>query len=239
LSALAAPARGRKAGDRTQEVARAALAAFCSGGYRLTQIAHVSERLGVSVGSIYRTVESKEALFHLAILEATGALPAALELPLEVSGMRDSAEHLRRVATHDSLWSTLEEANAHPAPADVRAEAAAIAAQLYDSLSRRAAIIGLLDRCAHEIPELAQIFDAEVRGRLMQDLERWVVSRKLAGEVSPARAAALARGAMEAIAWLAKSRPGDPTAADMAEHDARAAAIRIFVGAFEYGGRAA
>jgi len=45
----------------------------------------------------------------------------------------------------------------------------------------------------------------------------------------------LARGAMEAIAWLAKSRRGDPTASGMAEADARAAAIRIFVGAFDYG----
>jgi len=234
LTAVAAPERSRKGADRTQEVARAALGAFCSGGYRLTQIAHVSERMGVSVGSIYRTVESKEALFHLAVLEATGALPMALELPLKVSGMRESAEHLRRGVSLDRPWSTLEEANAHPAPADARAEAEAIAAQLYDSLTRRAAIIGLLDRCAHEIPELAQIFDAEVRGRLMQDLVAWVLDRGLAGEASPARAAALARGAMEAVAWMAKSRRGDPSAEDMDEADARAAAIRIFTGAFEY-----
>jgi AcrR family transcriptional regulator len=234
LTAAAAPEPTRKGVDRTREVARAALGAFCTGGYRLTQIAHVSERMGVSVGSIYRTVESKEALFHLAILEATEALPATLDLPLKVNGMRESAEHLRRVVALDRLWPTLQEANARAAPQDVRAEAAAIAAQLYESLTRRATIISLLDRCAHEIPELAQIFDAEVRGRLMQDLVTWVLDRKLAGDASPARAAALARGAMEAIAWMAKNRRGDPSAADMEEADARAAAIRIFVGAFDY-----
>ncbi len=234
MTAAAAPERTRKGADRTQEVARAALGAFCNGGYRLTQIAHVSERLGVSVGSIYRTVESKEALFHLAVLEATGSLPAQLDLPLKVSGMRESAEHLRRVASLDRLWSTLQDANAHAAPVDVRAEAEAIAGQLYDSLTRRAAIIGLLDRCAHEIPELAQIFDSEVRGRLMRDLVTWVRDRKLAGDASPARAAVLARGAMEAIAWLAKSRRGDSTAADVDEADARAVAVRIFVGAFDF-----
>jgi len=48
------------------------------------------------------------------------------------------------------------------------------------------------------------------------------------------RAAVLARGAMEAVAWMAKTRPYDPTAADFAEDDARAAAIRIFVRAFNY-----
>ena len=122
------------------------------------------------------------------------------------------------------------------APPDVRAEATAIAAQLYNSPSRRAAVIGLLDRCAHEIPELAQIFDAEVRGRLMQDLVTWVADRKLAGDVSPpANGGADCAARWSSIAWLAKSRRGDPTAADMTEEDARAAAIRIFVGAFEYG----
>jgi hypothetical protein len=68
----------------------------------------------------------------------------------------------------------------------------------------------------------------------MQDLEIWVLKRKLAGDASPARAAVLARGAMEAIAWLAKTRPYDPTAADFAEDDARTVAIRIFAGAFDY-----
>lgn len=42
MTAAAAPERTRKGADRTQEVARAALSAFCNGGYRLTQIAHVS-----------------------------------------------------------------------------------------------------------------------------------------------------------------------------------------------------
>ena len=224
----------RRGADRTQDVARAALASFCEGGYRLTQIANVSERMGVSVGSIYRTVESKEALFHLAVLEATGALPASLSLPLSVFGMTDSAQHLRRIAAGDGLWSVLAEAVNRPAPPDVRAEAAAIGGQLYDSMASRAPIINLLDRCAHEIPELAEIFDVSVRRKLMGDLVKWVVDRKL---VSGPRAdvEALARGAMEAVAWLAKNRPGDPTATHITDEAARAAAIRIFVSAFDYG----
>lgn len=220
----------------TRDVARAALACFCQGGYRLTQIAHVSERLGVSVGTIYRTVESKEALFHMATLEATGEFPDTLTLPLSVSGLEETASHLREVTARDRLWSRLEEAVAGPPPADVRAEAAAIADQLYASMSHRASVIRLLDRCAHEIPQLAAIFDLEVRQRLMQDLETWVQARGLAGKAGEAEAAALARGAMEAVAWLAKSRRGDPTAASMDEDSARAAAVRIFVNAFDYGG---
>jgi AcrR family transcriptional regulator len=221
----------RRGADRTPEVAAAALAAFCDGGFRLTQIAHVAERLGVSVGTIYRYVDSKEALFHLAVLEALDEAPETLDTPLRTAGTAETARRLRAAVVGDRLWTRLEAALAAPSPADVAAEAREIAEQLYASLSRRAPVIRLLDRCAHEIPVLAEIFDGEVRAVLMSDLTRWVVARGLADESATPGAAVLARGAMEAVAWLAKSRRGDPTAAWMDEDQARAAAVRIFVNA--------
>lgn len=235
--AATARPRGRRGVDRTREVARAALGAFCDGGYRLTQIAHVSERLGVSVGTIYRYVDSKEALFHLAALEAVGEAPDELAAPLKVSGIADTARRLREIIAGDRLWSRLEAALAAPAPADVRAEAREIAEQLYDSISRRAPIVQLLDRCAHETPELTEIFDRRVREPLMRDLVAWAGKRGLAGGAGVSSAAALTRGAMEAIAWLAKTRRGDPTAAWMTDEDARGAAVTIFVNALCEAGR--
>ena len=104
MSALTARRRGE---DRTRDVAQAALAAFRNRGYRLTQVADVSERLGVAVGTIYRTVESKEALFHLAVLEAAGRWPERLDLPLKVSGLSETVGVLRRVGEPQSLWPTL------------------------------------------------------------------------------------------------------------------------------------
>jgi len=231
VAAVRAKRGGRRGVDRTREVAAAALAAFCDGGYRLTQIAHVSERLGVSVGTIYRYVDSKEALFYLAVLEALGELPEEIALPLSVSGIGDAARRLREVAANDQLWERLKDALATRAPRDTRREAREIAEQLYESMSRRAPVILLLDRCAHELPELTEIFDRQARGPLMSDLTAWVLQRGLAGEGDTPSAGALARGAMEAIAWLAKTRRADPTAAAMAEADARAAAVTIFVNA--------
>ena len=224
-------AKGRRGVDRTRDVAAAALRAFCDGGYRLTQIAHVSERLGVSVGTIYRYVDSKEALFHLAVLEAIGELPDDLALPLRVDGIAATVQRLSQVTAEDALWRRLQQALAAPAPADAAAEAREIAEQLYESLSRRAPVILLLDRCAHEIPELAEVFDQQVRAALMKHLTTWVAKRGFAAETGTPSAAVLARGAMEAIAWLAKTRRGDPTAAWMPEDQARAAATRIFVSA--------
>ncbi len=230
MSATAARRRGI---DRTREVAQTALACFSDGGFRLTQIADVSERMDVSVGTIYRYVESKEALFHLAALEAVGLLPDAILLPVKVSGPADTAAILRKLIAEDRLWPVLQAALNGPAPEDAKAEAGAIAAELYDAISARAALISLLDRCAHDMPELADVFDRQVRQRLMGDLETWVRRwDAVAGRQRP-DVAALARGAMEAIAWLAKSRRRDPTATKITEHHARAAAVRIFANAFD------
>jgi hypothetical protein len=65
----------------------------------------------------------------------------------------------------------------------------------------------------------------------MGDLIAWVVRRPSAG-VTVATAEALTRGAMEAVAWLAKTRRGDTTADGITEAQAREAAIRIFANAF-------
>jgi AcrR family transcriptional regulator len=220
----------RRGTDRTRDVAQAALACFSSGGYRLTQIADVAARLGVSVGTIYRYVDSKEALFHLAVLETLGRVEDAPPAPVEVTGLSDTIAVLRAEIVGHRIWPTLAAAARGPAPADARAEAELIGGELYDSIAARAAIIRLLDRCAHEAPELTEVFDRGVRIPLMNDLVAWVVRRGGAG--GRAHAEALARGAMEAVAWLAKNRPADPTAAHISDAQAREAAIRIFANAF-------
>ena len=230
----AATAGHRRRGvDRTREVARAALECFSSSGFRLTQIADVSERMGVSVGTIYRYVESKEALFHLAALVAGDALPGSLDLPVSVAGPGDTAAVLRGLIAKDRVWPVLQMALEGPAPSDPKAEAAAIAGELYDATAARAALISLLDRCAHDVPELTEVFDQQMRRRLMDDLEAWVRLRDASAGRRRANVAALARGALETIAWLAKSRRRDPTASTIPEADARDAAVRIFANAFD------
>ena len=222
----------RRGADRTRDVAQAALAAFRSRGYRLTQVADVSERLGLAVGTIYRTVESKEALFHLAVLEATGRWPERLDLPVKVTGLNETLAVLRKVGEGKSLWPTLRAAVKQTRTGDAMAEARTIAGELYDTMARLAPLILLLDRCAHEVPELAVVFDEEVRRTLIDDLATWVGRRGLADAEDRATTEAVSRGALEAIAWLAKNRPADPTAASIDDAHARAAAVRIFANAF-------
>ncbi|HEX3918670.1 MAG TPA: helix-turn-helix domain-containing protein [Caulobacteraceae bacterium] len=222
-----------KAAGRTRDIARAALAAFIQGGYRLTQIAHVADRLGVSVGSIYRYVESKEALFHLAALESLDRLPDGLPVPFKVAGSAETVTVLTEMIAEDPLWPTVRSIVGRPPTADAKAEAQAIAGELYDVISARGAFINLLDRCAQDIPELAEVFDQRIRRRLMGDIVTWVVRLGVVAGGGRAEAEALARGAMEAVSWLAKNRPGDRTAGAISDAQARAAAVRIFANAFD------
>lgn len=222
-----------KGAGRLREIARAALAAFLLRGYRLTQIVHVSERLGVSVGAIYRWVESKEALFHVAALEALGRLPDDLPTPVRIQGLGASVAVICEMVAEDPLWPALREQVGRPPAADVKAEARAIAGELYDVMSTRAAFLNLLDSCAQDIPELAEFFEQRVRRRLTADLATWVLRRGLAADGGRPGAEALARGAMEGAAWLARRRPHDRTAAQIDDIQARAAAVRLFANAFD------
>ena len=53
--------------DRLPKLLDAAAAAFVEHGFHRTQMDDVAERLGVSKGTIYRTVDSKESLFAAVI----------------------------------------------------------------------------------------------------------------------------------------------------------------------------
>ncbi|MFI4975365.1 MAG: TetR/AcrR family transcriptional regulator [Caulobacterales bacterium] len=235
--AVTAGVKGRAGVERTRQVARAALACFINGGYRLTQIAHVSERLGVSIGSIYRYVESKEALFHIAALEAVGWLPDDIELPVKVSGLGETVAVIRDAATRTQLWPRLLAAADAPGAPDAEAEARSIAGELFDLVSLRADLICLLDRCAQDVPELVEVFDDHVRRRYFGDLLRWVSRRGLVPKGGGLDEYALTRGALEAVVWLGQKRVGDATATAITDDQARAAAVRIFASAFDYRAR--
>ena len=76
------------ASERMLELARAATTEFGRLGYRGTKTAEVATKAGVSTGSLFNYVESKEALFHLVFLfgfemtsERLPALPVATPAP--------------------------------------------------------------------------------------------------------------------------------------------------------------
>jgi AcrR family transcriptional regulator len=211
------------------EIAQAGLQCFLRGGYRLTQMAHVADEMDVSAGTIYRYVASKEALFYVSALHAAHAPINHFPTPVTVRGLDDAIRVIHTMATEWRDWPHLRKALATKRPADVRAEAEEIGLELFDRLSNRADFIGLMNRCAHDIPALAHIFNDEIKGPYLADVSTWFERRS---GVTPQRdkvsQAAIARAGAEAISWLAMVRPRDPTAHAIDDAKARSAAAAVF-----------
>jgi AcrR family transcriptional regulator len=209
----------RPAKDWRPEIAEAALAAFTARGYRQTQVADVARRLRIAVGTIYTQVEGKQALFNLAMCRA-------LESPL--AGSVDAAELLRRDLAGGSRHPSLARALARRRPADPKAEVTGIIGELYDLLAARRRLIKLLDRCAWDMPELAELYATRVKGKYITDLTRYVARRMREGAfAAPAKPEATARAAMEAVVWMAMHRHNDAMPPAIDEATARASVVAL------------
>src|SRR5918911_541542 len=70
--------------DRLEQLAESAVKVFTARGYRRAQMADVAREMGVAPGTLYLYVESKEALFDLAVRHAlangAGELPSTLRI---------------------------------------------------------------------------------------------------------------------------------------------------------------
>ena len=60
--------------SRLKDLLQCATRVFIEQGYRRTQIADVAQALGVAKGTVYLSVDSKEALFHAADSDSSGAI---------------------------------------------------------------------------------------------------------------------------------------------------------------------
>src|ERR1700733_130548 len=108
--------------QRLLEIARVATEQFGRLGYRATKTSDVAARAGMSTGSLFTYVESKEALFHLVFLhgfELTSqhlpALPVATPGPGDTLGVIEAG--LRQIQ-----MPRIREALAEEEPADVAEE---------------------------------------------------------------------------------------------------------------------
>ena len=184
--------------DRLPKLLDAAAAAFVEHGFQRTQMDDIAERLGVSKGTVYRTVDSKESLFA-AVVEwgdtpdsapSTGlnspvdlaALAAAVtaELTAAVATLEltEIVATRRRLRTGDSLGEEVER----------------LTVGLHRLMRSRRTAVMVLDRCAGEIPELAAVWFGDGRyalvdlwadylelraGRVTADVDRSILARTI------------------------------------------------------------
>src|SRR5262249_10049434 len=156
---------------RFQDLVDAATAVFIAQGYQRTQMADVAAAMGVAKGTVYLSVESKEALFDLALRQADAPRPLAAPpaLPIRAPGPGRTLRYVRDRLTRDPASPTLREALAHDRTATAGDELGRIVREIYEAMARNRTGIKLVDRCAAEYPELATLWFSAGRGALLAD----------------------------------------------------------------------
>jgi AcrR family transcriptional regulator len=184
-------------------IAIAATDVFGRRGYRGTRTADVAARAGMSAGSLFTYVESKEALFHLVFLHGLGLLadrPAAL--PLSTPGPGETFALLER-ALGEAPVPRIRAALAQDEPADVAQELYGIVEERYDVIERYWPLLAVIERCAAEVPELEALWFGGARADSYAELGQYLERRMAAGLLRPMPDSEVAaRIVTETLSWF-------------------------------------
>ncbi len=192
--------------ERLASLATAAIQVFGRLGYRGTRTADVAARAGMSTGSLFTYVESKEALFHLAFLYALDLLPEAPELPLPTPGQGETVALFAR-ALRGAPVSRVRAALAGDESADAAEELRGIVEELYDTVERSWPLLAVVERCSVEMPEFEAVWFGEGRGGIFADLAEYLQRRTASGRLRPMPDSPMAaRLIAELVAWFAWHR---------------------------------
>lgn len=221
--------------DRFAQLRDAALAVFASKGLRRARMSDVAKVMGVSTGSLYNYVESKEALFHWLVEQGTsGAVvePARLPVPTPAPGATEAL--LRAQLAEGMRLPALEAALARRRVGDARAELGGIVREFYERIERTRGPLAAVERSAIDQPELFDLYFRGARRALFAALERYVAKRVKSGhfaEVGDVTVAA--RFIVEAASYVGRHRHGDADPGLLPDPDAvREEVVRRVVASF-------
>jgi AcrR family transcriptional regulator len=195
-------------------------------GYRRALLTDVAARLGLSHALLYRYVESKEALFELALVYA--ADPSAVT-PDAVPGVPRPTPPAGRVLDLVKRWAgdqarfpLLEAAEARDHAGDAAGELAGIIGECYEFVERNRLLLALIERSALDIPELHALYFTGFRRAYVGRLADYLQRRTGTGELRPVPDAGVAaRFIIESVAWFAWHRKGDPDSDTITDEQAR------------------
>ncbi len=193
--------------ERLTSIATAATKIFGRQGYRRTRVADVAAEAGISSGSVFTYVESKEALFHLVFDHGFGTLGDVVPpLPLPTPAPGETVELIRqglRKIPAARLRSALDD----DAPGDVASELRGVVEERYDIVAGRWPMLAVIERCAVDLPDIEHMYFGSVRGRYFDQLARYLETRSTQGSIRALDDSALtARVITESIAWFAWKR---------------------------------
>lgn len=220
--------------DRLPALVECATRVFIARGYRRTQMSDIAEALGVAKGTLYLYVESKEALFDLALrnADAPERVVEPKTLPITTPKAAATLKYVReRISTAGAL-PRLAAALRTKRATDPAAELEAIIRELYGALARNRRSIKLLDTSARDVPELAALWFRGGREGLMTSFEAYLESRVRTRQLRPVPdIAAAARLMIETTVFWAVHRHWDPHPQQVEDATAQNTVVRFIVGA--------
>jgi AcrR family transcriptional regulator len=202
--------------DRFAAVVDAGARVFITHGYQRTQVQDVADVLGLAKGTLYGYAQNKAALFAAAVRYADGhePLPEPAELPVPAPADGEIAALIAGRLAGEVADLQLIRALGEPAEAalaDPGSELGGIITDLYRRLARHRVAIKLVDRCAPELPDLAQVWFGTGRRAQVDALTQYLTRRQRSGAlVLPGPAALVARTIVELTATWAVHCHFDP-----------------------------
>jgi len=216
--------------DRLDQILQAATRVFGRTGLENSKMSDVASEAGVSQGTLYNYVESKEALFRLLLDRGLGApAPASAALPLRSPSASSLARRMDEAIAANFALPRLDKALARRRVIDAVAELTEVIDELYERTLATREHADVLERSARDVPELAAVFYGKVRRGLFERLERLVVRRVASGHYHERAPSIVARLIAETVTTFARHIYGDaePPAFDLAA--ARAVVVDTLV----------
>jgi AcrR family transcriptional regulator len=218
----------RSSPTRLADLVAAATRVFIAQGYWRTQMADVAAELGVAKGTVYLSVESKEALFDLVLryADAGGGVAAPKRLPIRAPRRGATLAYVRDRLTREPLVAEIMALAARRRPGDQRAELETVLGKVYDVLSANRIGIKLVDRCAADHPGLGDLWFRGGRQGILAALREYFESRaRTKGLRHFQDSEVVARIVLETLVFWAVHRHWDPSPMAIEESVARSTAI--------------
>ena len=203
---------------RLADVAEAARKVFTEKGYHRTLMTDVGKELGLSHALLYKVVESKEALFQLALLgTAAPERLSELPVPLPTPGPGEALKPLADWTAGNMSFPFVKAALLTDDCGDIRREFHGVIDEYYSAVEDNRGLLALLERSAADIPELRELYFGTSRRGQVDMLEEYVERRTRTGYLRSFPDTTLAtQFIVETVAWFAWHRRDhpDPIAAE-------------------------
>jgi AcrR family transcriptional regulator len=227
----------RRARDRLPELVDAAMRAFGRSGFRATQMSDIAAEMGVSEAALYRYVDGKEGLFGLVVRHALFLedLPDG-DLPLASPPLQSTLGQIRELLTPAAIPPALGEALSKAVADDPRGELVGIIREMFSLMALTRPAMDMIERSAREMPELAQIFNVDLRRPLLRSLTSYLEQRSERGQLRrTSHPEATARLVVETITWFSRHRFADPDGAVIPAQAAEDTVVDVLVHALASG----